>query len=360
MTTEYKFEGWMGLGPEASEGKMVWQEFEPKPWEETDVDIKITHCGICGTDLHTLRSGWGPAMYPCCAGHEIVGIAVRVGSQAENNIQVGDRVGVGAQNDACLNRDGPCEECSSGRETYCPRLLGLTYNARHWNGAKSYGGYALYHRAHSHFVVKIPDAIPSALAAPMLCAGITAYAPLRQNGCGPGKKVAVIGVGGIGHYAIQFAKALGAEKVVAISRRGDKREDALALGADVYIATAEDPDWAKKNARSLDLIISTVSSSKMPLRDYLSLLKTDGCFHQLGVPEDGTLPIPAEALVFRRLKVAGSLMAGPGEIREMLELAASKNVRSWVEEVPMKEANQAIQDMDAGKARYRYVLVNEH
>ncbi|KAE8146108.1 GroES-like protein [Aspergillus avenaceus] len=337
MAADYKFEGWMGVDPEAGEGNMDRQEFAPKPWEETDVDIKITHCGICGSDLHTLRSGWGPTMYPCCVGHEIVGTAVRVGSQAENGIKVGDRVGVGAQSD------------SSTR---------LTYNARHWNGAKSYGGYGLYHRSPSHFVIKIPDAIPSALAAPMLFAGITTYSPLRHNGCGPGKKVGVIGVGGLGHYAIQFAKALEADRVVAISRRADKEADALALGADVYLATAEDPDWMEDHERSLDLIISTVSSAKMPLADYLSLLKTDGCFVQLGIPENGTLPIPAGSLIFRRLKLGGSLMGGPAEIREMLELAARKNVRSWVEEVPMKNANQAIQDMDAGKARYRYVLVN--
>jgi D-arabinose 1-dehydrogenase-like Zn-dependent alcohol dehydrogenase len=205
-------------------------------------------------------------MYPCCVGHEIVGIAVRVGSQAENGIKLGDRVGVGAQNDSCLNRDGPCDECASGQETYCPKLLGLTYNARHWNGAKSYGGYALYHRSPSHFVVKIPEAIPSAFAAPMLCAGITTYSPLRQNGCGPGKKVGIIGVGGLGHYAIQFARALDASRIVALSRRADKEADALRLGADTYIATAEDPNWTKDHARSLDLIISTVSSAKVCIR----------------------------------------------------------------------------------------------
>ncbi|KAL4892490.1 chaperonin 10-like protein [Aspergillus ambiguus] len=355
----YKFEGWMGLDPSSANGNMVWQEFEPKPWEETDIDIKVTHCGICGSDMHTLRSGWGPTMYPCCVGHEIVGVAVRVGSQAEGGIKVGDRVGVGAQNESCLGRKGDCEACASGLEQYCPNLMCGTYNSVHMNGGKSYGGYSLYHRTPSHFAIKIPDAIPSAEAAPMMCGGITTYSPLRHFGCGPGKRIGIIGVGGLGHFGIMFAKALGAERVVAISRKANKKEDALKLGADAYIATDEDADWAKNNTRSLDLIVSTVSSSKMPITDYIGLLKSNGSFVQLGVPEDGALAIPAAALIMKRVKFSGSLIGSPSEIREMLELAAEKKVHSWIEQVPMKEANQAIQDMEAGKARYRYVLTNE-
>ncbi|RMJ21209.1 alcohol dehydrogenase [Aspergillus sp. HF37] len=358
MGTDYKFEGWMGLGPEAAEGKMVWQEFQPKEWEETDVDIKVTHCGICGSDLHTLRSGWRPAMYPCCVGHEIVGIAVRVGSQADGDIHVGDRVGVGAQSESCQGRKGDCEECAAGNESYCGVHMAGTYNSTFLNGGKSYGGYALYNRTPSHFVVKIPAAIPSAEAAPMLCGGITTYSPLRYHGCGPGKRVGIIGVGGLGHYGIMFARALGADRVVAISRKANKRDDALQLGADAYLATDDDPDWAANNARSLDLIICTVSSSKMPLAQYIQLLRPNGSFTQLGAPEDGALTIPAFALIPKRVTIGGSLIGSPSEIREMLQLAADKGVRSWVQEKPMSEANQAVMDMDAGKARYRYVLVN--
>ncbi|PLB48411.1 GroES-like protein [Aspergillus steynii IBT 23096] len=357
--TDYKFEGWMGLDSSAIEGKMVWKEFEPKPWEETDIDIKITHSGICGSDLHTLRSGWGPTQYPCCVGHEIVGTAVRVGSKAEGNIKVGDVVGVGAQNDSCQGRKGDCEACASGLEQYCPNNMVGTYNSTHLNGGKSYGGYALYHRAPSHFVIKVPDNISPSAAAPMMCGGITTYSPLRHNGCGPGKTVGIIGVGGLGHFGIMFAKALGADRVVAISRKDNKREDALKLGADAYIATDDDKDWVQNNSRSLDLIVSTVSSSKMPLVDYISLLKTNGNFVQLGVPEDGALAIPAAALIMKRVKFGGSLIGSPSEIREMLELAAEKNVQTWVQERPMQDANQAVVDMDAGKARYRYVLVNQ-
>ncbi|OKL55899.1 hypothetical protein UA08_08955 [Talaromyces atroroseus] len=360
MTSQdYKFEGWLASDASAANGTMQWKEFEPKVWEETDIDIKITHSGICGSDLHTLRSGWGPTLYPCCVGHEIVGIAVKVGSQAEGGIKVGDRVGVGAQGESCLGRKGPCEECASGNERYCGRHWAGTYNGTFMNGSKSYGGYALYNRSPSRFVVKIPDAISSADAAPMLCGGVTTYTPLKRNGCGPGKTIGVIGVGGLGHFAILFAKALGADKIVAISRKGNKRDDALKLGATSYIATDEDKDWAQENGRSLDLIISTVSSSKMPLAQYVSLLKVDGTLIQLGNPEDGSLSIPAGMLIMRGAKLGGSVIGSPGDIREMLELAAEKQLKPWIEERPMDDANNAIVDMNNGKSRYRYVLVNK-
>lgn len=186
-----------------------------------------------------------------------------MGSKADNNIKVGDRVGVGAESDSCQGRQGDCEECASGMEQYCSRKFVGTYNDRHFNGGKTYGGYALYNRSPSHFVFKIPDAIPSAEAAPMLCGGTTMYTPLKRNGCGPGKRVGIVGMGGLGHFGVLFAKALGADKVVGISRRANKKADALKMGADSYIATSEDSDWAGKNARSLDIIVSTVSSPEV-------------------------------------------------------------------------------------------------
>ncbi|KAL4816754.1 chaperonin 10-like protein [Aspergillus spinulosporus] len=359
MSTDYKFEGWLGLDTSSVDGKMQWKEFEPKPWEETDVDIKISHCGICGSDLHTLRSGWGPTNYPCCVGHEIVGTAVRVGSQVKH-IKVGDRVGVGAQSESCVGRKGECNECATSNEPYCTKHFTGTYNGVFMNGGKSYGGYALYNRSPAHFAVKIPDAIPSAHAAPMMCGGVTVYSPLKHYGCGPGKTVGIIGIGGLGHFGVLFAKALGADRVVAISRKSDKRADALKLGADEYVATAEDTEWMANNKRTLDLIVCTVSSSKMPINDYVSLLKVDGTMIQVGAPEDGALTIPAFTLIANRVKLGGSLIGSPDTIREMLELAAEKGVKPWVEERPMKDANQAIKDMNAGDARYRYVLVNDH
>lgn len=358
MSTDYKFQGWLAHAPEDADGEMKWGEFEPKKWTENDVDLKITHCGICGSDLHVLRSGWGETPYPCCVGHEIVGTAVRVGKNVKH-VKLGDRVGVGAQGRSCLQSD--CPECSAGLENHCARARVDTYGSVYPDGeGKSYGGYADYNRTNGRFVFKIPDSLPSELAAPMLCAGITVYSPLKNNGCGPGKTVGIVGIGGLGHFGILFAKALGADRVVGISRKSAKRDEVLELGADQYIATDDDERWAKKNARTLDLIVSTVSSEKMPLTDYLSLLKVGGTYIQVGAPDGGNLPpVNAFALIFSGIKIGGSLIGAPGQIQEMLQFAADNKIKPWVQTRPLTEANKAIVDMEAGKARYRYVLVNE-
>lgn len=213
-------------------------------------------------------------------GHEIVGTAVKVGKNVKH-VKVGDRVGVGAQARSCKQDD--CPDCSTNHHSYCAREVTNTYGSVYPNGeGKSYGGYADYNRTDGKFVIPIPDGLDSALAAPMLCGGVTVYSPLKWNDCGPGKTVGVVGVGGLGHFAVLFAKALGADRVVGISRKADKKDDVLALGADQYIATDDDKDWAKKNARSLDLIIGTVSSVKMPLTEYLGLLKVHGTMIQVG------------------------------------------------------------------------------
>ncbi|KAI5460122.1 chaperonin 10-like protein [Mariannaea sp. PMI_226] len=355
---DYQFEGWMGLDPSAADGKMVWQKFSPKQWEETDVDIKISHCGICGSDEHSLRSSWDwlPTKYPCCAGHEIVGTVVRIGTKVKNGLQVGDRVGVGAQTEACLGRLGYCADCDRGNEQYCPRFS-TTACGTYINGETAYGGYASYHRCPAHFAIKIPDNLPSQLAAPMLCGGITIYSPLKHHGCGPGKRVGIIGIGGIGHFGLLFAKALGAQEVVAISRHANKEEEALQLGADRYIATADEHNWADKYARSLDIIVSTVSSADMPMDKYIGLLDTDGILVQVGLPADGSLTAPFAFLLNRR-KVTSSMCGSPEEIWEVLRLAAEKSVHPWVQVVPMRDANQALLDTVAGKARFRYVLEN--
>ncbi|CAM1510499.1 Fc.00g008340.m01.CDS01 [Cosmosporella sp. VM-42] len=354
---EYKFEGWMGEDPSSAEGHMVWKEYEPKPWEESDVDIKITHSGICGSDIHTLRAGWGPTDFPCVVGHEIVGVAVRVGSEAEGDIKVGDMVGVGAQTDSCRSRDGPCTACESHEENYCNDMH-LTYNTTFRNGGKAYGGYALYHRSPSHFVVKIPDGLNPAHAAPMLCGGVTVYSPLKVFGAGPGKRIGVVGVGGLGHFAVLIAKAMGVDKVVGISRRANKRDEALKLGCDEYIATEDDADWATTHANTLDLIICTVSSPKMPLLEYMGLLDLDGALVQVGIPEE-PIPVSAWALVPKRRRLVGSLIGSPQEIQELFQLAADKHIEPWVETRAMSDANQAIIDMEAGKPRFRYVLTNQ-
>ncbi|KAF2442467.1 NAD(P)-binding protein [Karstenula rhodostoma CBS 690.94] len=245
-------------------------------------------------------------------------------------------------------------------EQHCGKGFVGTYNGlyrehNYW----SMGGYADYTRVAAHFAVKIPERVKSADAAPMMCGGITVYAPLKNNDAGPGKKVGIVGLGGLGHFGVLFAKALGCEKVVAISRRRNKAKDAETLGADDFIATNEDEKWEKKHSRSLDLIISTVSSPDMPLSGYLRLLRTNGTFIQVGAPEGDLPPIAAFALIAKGCKVGGSQIGSPKDIEEMLQFAAAKAIKPWIQQRPMREANQGVVDFEEGKARYRYVLVNE-
>ncbi|ERF72140.1 hypothetical protein EPUS_02931 [Endocarpon pusillum Z07020] len=339
MSTDYQFQGWMGLDKSADKGNMKWQEYEPKKWEETDVDIQITHCGMCGSDLHTLRPGWGETDYSCCIGHEIVGKAVRVGSKAEGGIKVGDRVGVGAQSSSCLRPD--CAECADNNEQHCQNGMVATFDSRYPGDiGKSYGGYADY-------------------AAPMLCGGITSFSPLMRNGAGPGKRVGIVGIGGLGRYGVLFAKALGCDKIGAISRTSAKKQDVLKMGATGFVSTEEDKDWATAHANSLDLIVSTVSSPKMPLMGYLSLLGVGRQFIQVGAPEDSIPPFNAFALIQKEVRIGGSMIGSPAEIRHVLKLAVEKGVHSWINKYSMKDANKAVVDFNEGKPRYRFVLVNE-
>ena len=357
MSTDYKFEGWMGLDKEAAKGNMVWQGYEPKTFQETDIDIEITHSGVCGSDIHTLSSGWGPTAYPCVVGHEIVGKAVRVGKDVKTGVKVGDRVGVGAQSGACLNQKGDCPNCADGSENYCQVQSTGTYNSKWPSGEKSYGGYAKYWRGDNNFVIPIPDGVDSSEAAPMLCGGVTLYSPLKANGCGPGKRVGIVGIGCLGHFGLLWAKALGADKVVAISRTDAKKEDAFKMGADDFIATAEE-GYEKKYANSLDLIVSTVSGPGLPLTSYLGLLDIGGQFIQVGAPEDPIPQFMAFSLILKKVKIGGSLIGSPAEIKEMLQLAADKNIHPWINERPMADANQVIVDFEKGVPRYRFVLKN--
>jgi alcohol dehydrogenase (NADP+) len=232
--------------------------------------------------------------------------------------------------------------------------------AMEWPGTGEigHGGYADYHRAKGPFTFKIPEGLDSIEAAPMLCAGITAYSPLKRNGCGPGKRVGIVGIGGLGHYGLTWAKALGASKVTAISRSSTKKAEAMKVGATDFIATGEEQDWPQKYARTLDLIVSTVSSHDLPLAGYLSLLATDGQFIQVGSPEDELPRFSAFHLMTKGAKLGGSVIGPPWEINEMLEFAAKNKIKGWTEARPMNDANQAILDQEDGKARFRYVLVN--
>lgn len=351
MATSYSFQGWLALDSKGAQGGLVHTPFQPKEWTEHDIDIRVTHCGMCGTDMHTLRDGMGSTIFPCCVGHEIVGVVVRAGKETDHSI--GSRVGVGPQSDNCDQAD--CLDCSRGRENYCPRSV-MTYSGRYKDGGISQGGYSSHCRIPGKWAFKLPDGLSSAYAAPMLCAGLTVYTPLVRAGTGPGKAVGVIGLGGLGHFAVIFARAMGCS-VVVISRTQKKAEDAIKMGADTYIATLEDLDWAQKHASTLDLIIDTTGAIE-EIPQLLVTMRAEGEIVLVGAPRAMEAKINPWLLLFRGIKYRGSVTGTRREVEQMLQFAVKHNVQPWVEERPMAEVNDAIIDFEAQKPRYRYVLVN--
>ncbi|KAF4995844.1 hypothetical protein FDECE_12677 [Fusarium decemcellulare] len=327
--------------------------FKPKPLQDYDVDVKIAACGVCGSDLHTANGGWGNKNWPIVPGHEIIGHVVQTGSKV-TSVKVGQRVGVGAQIASCQD----CDACKTENETYCPQWMD-TYGSVYPDGTLAQGGYSSHIRAHEHFTFLIPDKLYTELAAPMLCAGLTAYSPLVRNGVGPGSTVGVVGIGGIGHFGLLFAKALGA-KTVAISRSRAKEVDARKLGADDFLATVE-PGWNKEYARKFDFILSTASSADgFDLSDYLSLLKVHGKFIAVGLPEGAGWQIRPQSLLTNGCLIGSSHLGSRREVLEMLQLAADKDIKSWVETIPISEegVGLALERLHMGDVRYRFTLVD--
>ncbi|TYZ69158.1 hypothetical protein PybrP1_004267, partial [[Pythium] brassicae (nom. inval.)] len=314
------------------------KDTDVKPWQyesrvlgADDVEIKISHCGICGSDIHTLDSGWGPATYPCVVGHEIVGEVTLAGANV-SELAVGDRVGVGAQVSACLNknkREGEkeCRQCATGQDAYCPHMV-WTYNDLYKeDGAITYGGYADYVRVPAAYAFKIPESIPSDAAAPLLCAGVTVFTPFKELGVKAGDRVGVIGIGGLGHLGIQFAKALGAT-VVAFSRSQSKEAEARALGADEYV-NYSDPEQAKRAAGGVhgvgvDVLLLTADANDMPYNLFLSFLAIRGTCVMVALPNDA-VKFRAYSLVGSGQKLAGSKIGSIADIKDMLALAAERN-----------------------------------
>ncbi|KAG6582960.1 Mannitol dehydrogenase [Phytophthora cinnamomi] len=331
-----------------------WQ-YEPRPLGAEDVEIKISHCGICGSDVHTLESGWGPAKYPVVTGHEIVGEVTAAGADVKH-LAVGDRVGVGAMVWACRNKDpsSPCEECADGFDPYCQDVV-MTYNSLYKDGSKAYGGYADFVRVSSDYAFKIPDNIPSDEAAPLLCAGVTVFAPLRREGVKPGDRVGVIGIGGLGHLAIQFIRALGGVPV-AFSRSANKEQEVRALGAQDFY-NLSDPDDAKRAVRSVNMVVLTADANNMPYDTYLQLLRPRGTFIMVGLPNDKLICSPG-SFVRDGKRLVGSKIGSPQDVKEMLELASKENVRPVIQKLPMDQVNAGLAMVRSGKVRYRVVLEN--
>jgi uncharacterized zinc-type alcohol dehydrogenase-like protein len=315
-----------------------------------DVAIDIKFAGICHSDLHTVSAEWGEVTFPMVPGHEIAGLVTEVGSEV-TKYKVGDRVGVGCFVDSCRE----CENCKAGDEQYCnnPGMIG-TYNGVGRDGNPTQGGYSDAIVVDENYVLRIPDSIPLDKAAPLLCAGITTYSPLRHWGAGPGKRVAVIGLGGLGHLGVKLAAAMGAE-VAVLSQSLKKMEDGLRLGATEYYATS-DPDTFAKLKGSFDLILNTVSAN-LNMADYLGLLKLDGTLVELGMPEN-PMPVPAGVLIFGRRRLSGSLIGGIRETQEMLDFCAEHDVTPEIEVIEASYVNEAYERMLASDVRYRFVIDN--
>ncbi|BBY78232.1 NADP-dependent alcohol dehydrogenase C 2 [Mycolicibacterium parafortuitum] len=313
-----------------------------------DVAFDIHFAGICHSDIHTVRGEWGEPAYPVVPGHEIAGIVTEVGSEV-TKFKVGDRVGVGCFVDSCRE----CESCRAGEEQYCTGggMVG-TYNAVGRDGEPTQGGYSGAIVVDESYVLRIPDSVGLDEAAPLLCAGITTYSPLRHWNAGPGKTVAVIGLGGLGHLAVKLAAAMGAE-VTVLSQSLKKMEDGIRLGASDYRATSDRATFKELRGR-FDLIINTVSAN-LNLADYLNLLKRDGTLVELGMPEH-PMQVPAGSLIFGRRSIAGSLIGGIAETQEMLDFCAEHDVRPEIEVITPDYINEAYERTVASDVRYRFVI----
>ncbi|MBU9764367.1 NAD(P)-dependent alcohol dehydrogenase [Mycobacterium sp. TNTM28] len=314
-----------------------------------DVAFDIHFAGICHSDIHTVKGEWGTPNYPVVAGHEIAGVVTEVGAEV-TKYKVGDHVGVGCFIDSC--RD--CDNCKAGLQQYCTGDYGMhgTYNSTERDGSPTYGGYSGAIVVDENYVLRIPDSIPLDAAAPLLCAGITLFSPLRHWNAGPGKNIAVIGLGGLGHMGVKLAHAMGAH-VTVLSQSLKKMEDGLRLGADEYYATS-DPDTFAKLAGRFDLILNTVSAN-LNLGAYLNLLKVDGTLVELGMPEHA-MEVPPFPLAGMRRSLSGSMIGGIPETQEMLDFCAEHNVLPEIEVIAPDYINEAYERVLASDVRYRFVI----
>ncbi|GAC1355754.1 MAG: NAD(P)-dependent alcohol dehydrogenase [Vulcanimicrobiaceae bacterium] len=322
--------------------------FERRALRANDVAIDIQFCGICHSDIHQARDEWTGSIFPMVPGHEIAGIVSEVGSAVTKH-KVGDRVGVGCMVNSCRT----CEACLQGLEQYCANNT-PTYNGTEKDGtdAPTYGGYSERVVVDEHFVLRIPEAIPLDAAAPLLCAGITLYSPLRHWKAGPGKKVAIVGMGGLGHMGVKLAHAMGAE-VTVLSQTLSKEADGKRFGADHYYATSDSETFTKL-AGTFDLIINTVSA-ELDWNAYLALLKIDGALVVVGAPSN-PIPVAAFALIGGRHTLAGSGIGGIAETQEMLDFCAKHGIVSDIEHIPIQKVNEAYERVLKSDVRYRFVI----
>ncbi len=336
------------FGTEAAEAPLKSLNIQRRSVQAHDVEIEILYCGICHSDLHTARNEWHGTVYPVVPGHEIVGRVTSVGSHVKN-FKVGDLAAVGCMVDSC--RD--CEYCKEGLEQYCSTGNTLTYNSPDSNlGVQTYGGYSESIVVNEHFVLRVPENLDPAATAPLLCAGITTYSPLKHWNVGPGKKVGIVGIGGLGHMGIKLAKAMGAH-VVVFTTSVSKTADAKRLGADEVVLST-DKDQMSKYANSLHFVLDAVSASH-DINAYISLLKVDGTIALVGAPEH-PLPVSAFSLIPSRRSFAGSMIGGIAETQEMLDFCGKHNITSDIELINIQQVNEAYERLLKGDVHYRFVI----
>lgn len=323
-------------------------EIERRDLGPNDVLIDIKFAGICHSDIHTARNEWKGTKYPVVPGHEIAGVVAEVGSEVTKH-KVGDRVGVGCFVDSC----GECDACKAGEEQYCFKGVVQTYNSKNpGDGDITKGGYSTKVVVTEHFVLSIPDGLELDVAAPLLCAGITLYSPLQHWGAGPGKKVAIIGMGGLGHVGVKIASAMGAD-VTVLSQSLSKQEDGTKFGADHYYATKDEQTF--KDLRGhFDLIINTVSVN-LDMDKYMSLLAINGSLVILGLPEN-PIEVKGFSLAANRRSLAGSMVGGIPQTQEMLDFCAEHNIGAEIETIPAKDIDKAYDRVVASDVRYRFVI----
>ncbi|GAA4903340.1 NAD(P)-dependent alcohol dehydrogenase [Streptomyces coeruleoprunus] len=312
-----------------------------------DVLIEIKYAGICHSDIHQARDGWGEGIYPMVPGHEIAGVVTEVGPGV-TKYRVGDRVGVGCFVDSCRE----CAYCRQGLEQYCTQGMTATYNGLDKNGEPTYGGYSTHIVVDENYTVRIPDGLSLDVAAPLLCAGITLYSPLAHWKAGPGKNVAIVGLGGLGHMGVKIAHALGAE-VTVLSQSLRKEADGRKLGADHFYATG-DPATFEKLAGTFDLIVSTVSAP-LDFGAYLGLLKTDGALVNVGAPEE-PVSLNLFSVISGRRTLAGSMIGGIAETQEMLDFCAEHGLGAEIEVIGADRINEAYERVLSGDVRFRFVI----
>jgi uncharacterized zinc-type alcohol dehydrogenase-like protein len=330
-----------GLAAHAAGAELLNFRYDPGTLGSQEVEIAITHCGVCHSDVHLISNDWGISHYPFIPGHEVAGTVAAVGSEV-HSLEIGQRVGLGWQSNSC----GQCEWCLSGQENLCPASEGTCVHRN--------GGYADRVRANARFVVPIPAEMSSEEAAPLVCAGITVYNPMRLHGVNPSSRVGVVGIGGLGHLAIQFARAFGAQ-VTAFSTSLAKEAEARALGAHHFVNSRESKAM-KEVAGSLDFLLSTVNADQ-EWGAYLQTLRPNGTLWFVGVPPS-QVSVHAFPLISGFRTIGGSPVGSPFRIREMLDVAARHGVKATIERFPMANANEAIAKVKKGKVRYRAVLAN--